>query len=263
MTIATNQLKTEIIYPISDGEPMAESDPARDYLIYGVETLDIYFADQPDVYVSGNLFIYYTQGIPSAVVAPDVFVVFGVEKKKRLTYKVWQEGGKLPSFVLEITSATTRENDERDKPLKYASLGIQEYFQYDPTGDYLDQQLKGRTLVNGVYQDLPMQMLEGGEQSIQSHILQLNLGLVNGELRFFEQTNGRRKLLSHKETEQARQQVTAELQQSEQARQQTEVKLQQSEQARQQAVFKLLALGLDQEQVAAALGFTMDEVEQL
>jgi Uma2 family endonuclease len=239
MTISTNQLKTEIVYPISDGKPMAESDPARDYLIYGVETLDIYFANQPDVYVSGNLFIYYRQGVPSAVVAPDVFVVFGVEKKKRFTYKVWQEGGILPSFVLEITSATTQENDQ---PIKYASLGIQEYFQYDPTGDYLDHQLQGLNLVDGVYQDLPVQISANGELTIESQVLGLSLTVCNGELRFFEKTNGRKKLLSHKETEQARQE---------------------SEQARQQAIPRLLGMGLSREQVAEALGFTVAEVDLL
>jgi Uma2 family endonuclease len=242
MTISTNQLKTEIVYPISDGKPMAESDPARDYLIYGVETLDIYFANQPDVYVSGNLFIYYRQGVPSAVVAPDVFVVFGVEKKKRFTYKVWQEGGILPSFVLEITSATTQENDQREKPIKYASLGIQEYFQYDPTGDYLDHQLQGLNLVDGVYQDLPVQISANGELTIESQVLGLSLTVCNGELRFFEKINGRKKLLSHKETEQARQE---------------------SEQARQQAIPRLLSMGLSREQVAEALGFTVAEVDLL
>ena len=77
MTISPHLLKTEIVYPDSDGAPMAESDPTRDYLIYGVEALDIYFQNRADVYVSGNLFIYYKQGVPDAVVAPDVFVVFG------------------------------------------------------------------------------------------------------------------------------------------------------------------------------------------
>jgi Uma2 family endonuclease len=247
MTIATDQLKTEIIYPISDGEPMAESDPARDYLIYGVETLDIYFANRPDVYVSGNLFIYYQQGVPSAVVAPDVFVVFGVEKKKRLNYKVWQEDGKLPSFVLEITSATTQAKDQQEKPLKYAALGIQEYFQYDPTGDYLVPQLQGLNLVDGVYQDLPLQTSANGDLTIRSQALGLSLMVINGELRFFEQTNGKNKLLSHKESEQARRE-------SEQARLESEL-------ARQQAVPRLLAMGLSREQVAEVLGFTVAEVE--
>jgi Uma2 family endonuclease/DNA-binding CsgD family transcriptional regulator len=243
VTIATNQLKPEIFYPHSDGKPMAESDSARDYLIYCVETLDMYFADRSDVYVSGNLFIYYRQGIPSAVVAPDVFVVFGIEKKKRLSYKVWEEGDRTPSFVMEITSASTQENDEQEKPIKYAALGIQEYFQYDPTGDYLDPQLKGRTLVNGSYQELPVNTSTTGELAIDSQILGLTLQLIDGELRFFDRSN---KLLSHRETEQARQQAEA-------ARQQ-------AESARQQAITRLLAMGLTIEQVAEALGFTVEEV---
>jgi Uma2 family endonuclease len=248
MTISANQLKTEIFYPDSDGEPMAESDPARDYLIYAVEALDIYFQDQEDVYVSGNLYIYYKQGIPSAAIAPDAFVVFGVEKKKRRSYKVWQEADKVPSFVLEITSATTQENDEEDKPQKYALLGVQEYFQYDPTGDYLNPRLKGSTLVEGQYQPIAPDYLPDGVLSIHSQTLNLDLRLINGELRFFDPQTGK-KLLSHKETEQARQQA-------EQARQQ-------AEQARLDAIPRLLDLGLNVEQVADALGLSVDEVSQL
>ena len=104
MTLATPSLKTPIFYPDTDGAPMAESDPARKFLIYSVEALSLYFQTRDDVYVSGNLYIYYQQGVPDAVVAPDVFVIFGVEKRERLSYKVWEEGGKTPDFVLEITS---------------------------------------------------------------------------------------------------------------------------------------------------------------
>ena len=90
MTVTPNKLKTEIIYPDSDGKPMAESDPTRKYLFYAVDTLSIYFEERKDVYVSGNLFIYYKKGVPSAVLAPDVFVIFGVEKKERMSYKAWE-----------------------------------------------------------------------------------------------------------------------------------------------------------------------------
>ena len=240
MTIAPNQLKTEIIYPVSDGTPMAESDPARDYLIYCVEALDIYFQNREDVYVSGNLFIYYKKGVPSAVVAPDVFVVFGVTKKKRLSYKVWNEENKVPNFVLEITSATTQENDEEEKPHKYSQLGIQEYFQYDPTGDYLTPQLKGSRLIDGNYQSIQGNVLPDGTSSIYSEVLGLDLRLVGGELRFYDPQTAE-KLLSHKETEQARQQA---------------------EQARRNAIPKLLGLGLSLEQVAEALSLSVEDVRK-
>ncbi|NES25889.1 MAG: Uma2 family endonuclease, partial [Symploca sp. SIO3E6] len=77
----------EIEYPLPDGSPMAESDSAREYLIYGVKSLQIYFQQRHDVYVSGNLEIFYKQGIPSAKVAPDVFVVFGIRDYPRTVRK--------------------------------------------------------------------------------------------------------------------------------------------------------------------------------
>ena len=114
----------------------------REYLIYAVEVLRIYFQDHADVYVSGNLFLYYEQGNPKAVVAPDVFVVFGVAKRDRFSYKLWEEENKAPDFILEITSKSTVSEDQGVKRGVYAFLGVREYFQYDPTSDYLDPQLK-------------------------------------------------------------------------------------------------------------------------
>ena len=255
MTIASSQLHTPIIYPDSDGAPMAESDPARDYLIYSVEALTIYFSNRDDVYVSGNLFLYYKQGVPSAVVAPDVFVVFGIDNKKRLSYKVWEENDKVPDFVLEITSLTTQENDEHDKPLKYAQMGVREYWQYDPTGDYLQPQLKGACLVEGEYQPIPGHVLADGVLSIPSAVLGLELRLREGQLRFYEPKTDK-KLLSPQETEQARQQAELEKQQAESARQQ-------AEQARRDAIPRLRSMGLSLEQIAAALDLSIEEVRQI
>jgi predicted transposase/invertase (TIGR01784 family) len=112
-----------------------------------------------------------------------------------------------------------------------------------PTKLDLDPQLKGRTLVNGSYQELPVNTSTTGELAIDSQTLGLTLQLIDGELRFFDRSH---KLLSHRETEQARQKA-------ESARQQ-------AESARQQAIARLLAMGLTIEQVAEALGFTVEEV---
>jgi Uma2 family endonuclease len=70
---------------------MTESDATREYLIYAVEVLRLHFESRRQVYVSGNLFIYYEEGNPKAVVSPDVFVVFGVSPRFRRSYKTWQE----------------------------------------------------------------------------------------------------------------------------------------------------------------------------
>ncbi|MCU0567714.1 MAG: Uma2 family endonuclease [Oculatellaceae cyanobacterium Prado106] len=195
---------------------MTESDATRNYLVYCVEALRLFFQGRSQVYVSGNLFIYYEEGNPRKNISPDVFVVFGVSKRQRRSYKVWQEGGKLPSFVLEITSKTTRNQDENQKPELYANLGIQEYFQYDPTGDYLNPQLKGRRLVNGQYEAIPATHLADGTTVLQSQTLGLDLrllpisqatlnfpGVPMRELRLFDPQT-QTKLLNYQESDAAR-----------------------------------------------------------
>ncbi|MEM1311380.1 MAG: Uma2 family endonuclease, partial [Cyanobacteria bacterium P01_H01_bin.153] len=152
----------DIDYPESDGKPMAESDYQRPYIAYGTEVLNIFFADRPDVYVSGNVLIYYEEGNPKARVAPDVFVVFNRPKGKRTSYKVWQEDSQYPDFVLEITSKSTVSEDQGTKRGLYAFWGVAEYFQYDPSADYLEPQLQGYHLMNGNYFPLPATALPDG-----------------------------------------------------------------------------------------------------
>lgn len=123
-----NYLSTEIEYPYADGEPVAESDLHRDYLLETVKLLQIYFQNRSDVYVSGNLFVYFEKGNPKAVVAPDVFAVFGVSNHKRLSYQLWEENNKGPDFVLEITSKNTAWEYQGSKKGTYALLGVHEYF---------------------------------------------------------------------------------------------------------------------------------------
>ena len=64
-------------YPYRDGRPMAESDAHLGAMLYLLPVLRTHFAHRPDVYVGGDMFVYYEQGNPEAVVAPDVFVVMG------------------------------------------------------------------------------------------------------------------------------------------------------------------------------------------
>lgn len=262
MTLSSELLSELELYPDADGKPMAESDPTRDYLIYGVVALREYFQDRPDVYVSGNLFIYYRQGVPDAVIAPDVFAVFGVEKKPRRSYKVWEEGNILPAFVLEITSKTTQEQDEAEKPHKYQTMGVLEYFQYDPTGDYLRPALKGLRLVEGRYQPIAATVLPAGDLVLFSQALGLELRLTAGELRFYDPQTGQ-KLLSPEEKAAALQQTEQTLQQTEETLQQTEQALQQEAQIRREAVPRLLELGLSPEQIAAALNLPVEAVQQI
>ena len=223
---------TAIDYPSSDGQPMAESDFQLNPLIYAVEALKMHFQDRQDVYVSGNLFIYYEEGNPQAVVAPDVFVVVGAPQRDRSSYMLWREP-KAPDVVLEITSRRTRSEDQGAKRGIYAFLGVQEYWQYDPTGDYLVPPLQGSRLVGGNYQPLPATALSDGTLTLHSDVLGLDLWLEHGRLRLYDPATGQ-KLLTYQEAELARQQAELARQQAELARQQAELARQQAEERERQ-----------------------------
>ncbi len=193
MTIAVPQPKTdkprklrEIDYPVSDGKPMAETDKHFDLMVYTKTALQVRHADQPDVYVSGNNFLYYQEGAPKKRVSPDCYVVFGVPNHQRDSYMSWREGGKLPSVVFEFTSAKTSSDDVNIKrPLYENVLRVDEYFLFDPTGDYLNPRLQGFRLIDGRYQAIP---LENGRMRSE----QLGLDLVQqGEtMRLFDPRRG-------------------------------------------------------------------------
>ena len=178
---------TRVNYPDADALPLAESDFQRKPLMYALEALEVYFADRADVYVAGNMFIYFEQGNPESVVAPDVFVVIGASKKQRHSYRTWEEG-KKPDFVLEITSAATYAKDQGAKRGTYALLGVREYFQYDPTGDYLEPPLQGLRLTGRNYDNLPIETLRDGVLSIHSQVLGLDVRLdtARDELRLYD-----------------------------------------------------------------------------
>ena len=217
----------EVHYPDSDGEPMAESDFQRKPLIYAVEALSIYFQAHNDVYVSGNIFVYYEEGNPKMVVAPDVFVVLGADKHDRFSYKLWQEP-KAPDFVLEITSKSTRSEDQGSKRGIYAFLGVTEYWQYDPTSDYLTPPLQGLRLVGKNYQDIPPAIADGGALNLHSDVLGLELRCEQGVLRFYDAVT-ERYLLSHSEAEQAKQEAETRAERERAARQAAESRLAQLE----------------------------------
>ena len=90
--------------------------------------------------------------------APDVFVVLGADNADRSTYRLWVEP-KAPDFVLEITSRSTRREDQVSKRALYRSLGVREYWQFDPTNDYLQPPLQGLELIEGEYRPLPARRL--------------------------------------------------------------------------------------------------------
>ena len=166
-----------VVYPCSDGQPMAETDIHATCMMYVTYALRRLFdrRGQEHVYVASNNFLYYEQGNPRAVVAPDVYVVLGAPGHLRDTYLLWNEP-KGPDFVLEVTSASTRRDDERRKRKVYAALGVSEYFLYDPRAEYLTPPLQGFRLRDGEYRALPaVTELAGRAVAVTSEVLGLEL----------------------------------------------------------------------------------------
>lgn len=140
-----------IVYPSGDGRPLAETPIHRRNLTTLIDVLDRRF-DDPHVYVSGNMFLYYEPGNKRKHVSPDVFLVRGVPKAgRRDYYLVWEEG-RAPDLVIELTSASTADEDlVRKKQLYQDVLGVREYILFDPYGEYLRPALQGFRLEEGEY----------------------------------------------------------------------------------------------------------------
>ena len=137
--------------------------------------------------------MYYEQGNPKKFVVPDVFVVKDLAPGDRRVYKLWVEG-KPPSAVIEVTSRKTKKKDTVIKPPVYAQLGVNEYFMFDPTQDYLHPPLQGHRLVAGEYE----QLVTDTDGSLESEELALRLRAEHGQLMFYRRDTGER-LLSAEE----------------------------------------------------------------
>lgn len=201
----------KIDYPDTDGDPMAESDFQYHPLVYARNALHSYFANTDNLYVSGNLLIYYEKGNPNKRVAPDVFVVFDVPKHKRNSYKIWEEG-KAPDVIIEIISKSTWKKDQEDNMTLYCSLGVAECFMYDPLNQYLEPALQGYRLTSqGDYQAIPGQQLPNGDRHLVSQLLGLELRLEGGDFRLYDPA-GEGYLLDYDEERARRQEAEAQVQ---------------------------------------------------
>ena len=230
----------DVDYPSSDGKPLAESDFQATPITYARAALRDHFRHRPHVYVAADLLIYYERGNREARVAPDVFVVFGAPNHDRHSYLLWNEP-KGPDFVLEVTSRSTRREDQGPKRERYRTLGVQEYWQYDPTGDYLEPALQALRLVGGEYRPMPARQTWDGTLSGYSVVLELELRLYERGLRFHDPVTGQ-DLPSLAEHREARERAEQERRQAEHERRQAEHERRQERAARQRAEARLAEL---------------------
>ena len=214
-----------IVYPSSDGEPMAESDWQYIPLTETVSTLRVWFQDRPDVYVAGDMLVYYRINDNRTSVAPDVYAVFGASgNHPRDSWIVWREG-RAPDFVLEIASPSTWQRDVTEKRAIYADMGVVEYWRFDPTGECFTPALAAERLVGGEYRPMPLAEDTEGILRCHSEILGLDICVLPGlEFRLYDPVNGQW-LRNHLEEAEARQAAEAAQAAAEAARQAAETEI--------------------------------------
>ncbi len=232
-----------IIYPDSDGKPMAENTKQYQYIVMLHTGIASHFADNPNVFVAADLLWYAVEGWPSIRVAPDVMVIFGRPKGHRGSYQQWLEGDVAPQGAIEILSPGNTKSEMDEKLTFYEEHGIEEYIEYDPDRGKLQVwQRKGRKLMPVVF---------GREWS--SPLLEIRLRLeADGELSAFHPDG--RKFLTAVEIDQLAQREHARAEQeyarAEQEKARAEQEKARAEQEKVHAELmaaKLRELGIDPE----------------
>jgi Uma2 family endonuclease len=199
--------KTEIFYPSSDGEPLAESYVHLQAIFATFSALTQYLQGRQAT-VLADQFLYYAQGFPRLRVAPDVMVIFNVAPGGRDNYKIWEEG-EVPVVIFEITSPGTKENDTGYKKILYAQLGIQEYWLFDPKGEWIEEKLRGYRLRGEEYELIT---------DSRSEPLQLRLQIESQLIGFYREDTGEKLLIPEELAVALEQEKLAREQAQEQAR---------------------------------------------
>jgi len=122
----------EIIYPSSDGQPMADSTIQYQWITKIQGGCDALFKDDPNVFVARDLLWYPVEGKNNISQAPDVMVVFGRPKSDRRSYQQWLEDNIAPQVVFEIRSFNDTQTKINKKLAFYNRYGVEEYYLYDP-----------------------------------------------------------------------------------------------------------------------------------
>ncbi|QJB27030.1 MULTISPECIES: Uma2 family endonuclease [Limnospira] len=126
------QVSPTVIYPDSDGQPMAENTQQFQWIVVIKENLEILFANRPDVFVAGDLLWYPVEGDNKTRQAPDAMVAIGRPKGHRGSYRQWEEDNIAPQVVFEILSPGNRLAEMNRKFKFYERYGVEEYYIYDP-----------------------------------------------------------------------------------------------------------------------------------
>ncbi|HJT79268.1 MAG TPA: Uma2 family endonuclease [Gemmataceae bacterium] len=137
MNIQASPPPPPVIYPESDGKPMADNTKQLRWITTLYTNFTALFDPRPDVFVAADLLWYPVEGQPEVRAAPDVLVVFGRPKGDRGSYKQWEEGGIPVTVAFEVLSPGNTALEMNDKQAFYEEYGVEEYYLYDPDQNQL------------------------------------------------------------------------------------------------------------------------------
>lgn len=210
-SMSSVSIHNEIAYPESDGKPMGETDLHRDWMVRLLEIFRQRYIGQ-QVYIASDLLLYYVEGTPTKYIVPDCFVVLNCDPQRRRTFQTWKEG-RVPDVVFDVTSRSTSSVDYIDNLTIYEQMGVQEYFLYDPTADYLEPPLQGYRLTNGDLHAIPA---VGGR--IRCNMLGVDLFLEELDLVIVDSKSGIAQLTGADAEERAREKAEQSRSQEQAAR---------------------------------------------
>jgi Uma2 family endonuclease len=212
-----NQQKQNIFYESEDGKPLAETYDHLYAILTTLEVLKQYLTGKQATVLS-NQFLYYVQNFPKLRIASDLMVIFDVPPGGRDNYKIWEEG-RVPAVIFEMTSPGTRLEDQSFKKDLYEGLGVQEYWLFDPKGEWIEQKLLGYRLRGEIYEPIT----DGCSEPLQLRLA------VEGKLIGFYQLDTGQKLLIPEELALALRAETVARTQAEERAQQAEAKVSEME----------------------------------
>lgn len=134
----------EVVYPSSDGKPMAENTLQFQWIVTIEGNLEALFRDREDVFVAAANLWYPFEGHPNIRIDPDVYVAFGRPKGHRGSYKQWEENNVPLTVVFEILSPANTKLEMAAKRAFYDEFGVEEYYEYDPDRETLAVCLRRR-----------------------------------------------------------------------------------------------------------------------
>ena len=262
---------------IDDPEPPEDAMQQFTTIYVVFSALMTRYENDPNTLVANQSNLVYNSAVRGSFVAPDIFVVFGVDaelvERDRRSYRI-EEWGPPPAFVLEAASESTAARDIGVKREIYAGIGAQEYWRLDRKGEYYGEPLVGERLVDGEYMRCELHAEPNGDVWSRSEVLGVDFYYRAEDESFGvfllrDSVTGEwlntlsEEIAAHAETETARQAAEARAQSEARARQAAEAHAQEVEAARQAAEARTQAAEARAQEVEARNQELQAELERL